>query len=319
MDSSVSSKISGIILSLLLVVPVSSGAQVSDRGRLQNGSAYRTTRDGIQLVDHVAELEVSVEEMKRQIEAAHNEIALKDVQIEKLERAAAAPIQPVAFQCPPQPQLICPEVSQDELVASRTELKDLKSQFDKVKKEADAQNVKLNRENSKSGEVLQARDQEISLLRARLKISDEQVTLLKSLNSVTKNESVRASVSLPQAASPQSNSLPSSLQPRPADEQKVRQQTLESYRKGVRSELTQVRDLMQQRDALFARYASSGKSLQIKPSTANSSQNRGIDQLQKDVEAETSLRMIALMGREVHEIREKVSDDIELVKRIGKF
>jgi hypothetical protein len=111
-----------ILIAILALVAVSNLHAQSEKGRLPDGRAYRTDDEGLQLVDYIAELEVSVEDLKRRVVGLEDEVADKVQIIERLttsqnakgrdsvqERdlvAAAtsvkAPQNPPPVQCPPQ-------------------------------------------------------------------------------------------------------------------------------------------------------------------------------------------------------------------------
>lgn len=45
-----------------------------DRGRLPDGRAFRTDAEGTQLVDYIAELELSVEALNRRVQGLEGEV-----------------------------------------------------------------------------------------------------------------------------------------------------------------------------------------------------------------------------------------------------
>ena len=72
-----------IILVFLLLISFLAEAEESERGRLADGRAYRTDSAGTQLVDYIAELELTVEEKERTIVSLKNELKkLKSTKIE---------------------------------------------------------------------------------------------------------------------------------------------------------------------------------------------------------------------------------------------
>lgn len=66
------------LLILALSYPVLAENAEKSRGVLPDGRAFRTDADGNQLVDYIAELEVGVETLNRQLESAQEELREKD-------------------------------------------------------------------------------------------------------------------------------------------------------------------------------------------------------------------------------------------------
>lgn len=60
-------------------------------GRLKDGRAYRVDQGGYQLIDQMAELEVTVDDLKKQITALENETALKQQRIDDLIASGKTP------------------------------------------------------------------------------------------------------------------------------------------------------------------------------------------------------------------------------------
>jgi DNA repair exonuclease SbcCD ATPase subunit len=76
------------ILFLLAFFVISSSAMAadesSDKGRLDDGRAYRVDKDGFQIIDQVAELEVASDDLRRQVVALEDELKEKNKLIERL-------------------------------------------------------------------------------------------------------------------------------------------------------------------------------------------------------------------------------------------
>ncbi|MCB0310241.1 MAG: hypothetical protein KDD42_03335 [Bdellovibrionales bacterium] len=69
----------------LVMLPLLVQAE-SSRGRLADGRAFRTDAQGNQLVDYIAELELSVEALNRRVAGLEDEVAEKDRAIDRLHR-----------------------------------------------------------------------------------------------------------------------------------------------------------------------------------------------------------------------------------------
>lgn len=316
-------------------------AQESARGRLADGRAFRTDSQGIQLVDQVAELQVTVDTLKRQLEASENEVALKNSLITEMQASSQ---QAGNLNCPPQPHLLCPEMiaghgdnqeihqaiveelqkSQAEALSkvearAQSEITAIKADLEKARSLTQETAAQADRTRAQSDKVLEERYKELSVLRAKLKIADEQIALYKSLNANSGADSARASVSLPVARGSAHMHVVDSGQPAIEDEKRVRGQAAAAFKKNLKDDLAKVREMLRERDTLFQDHAGPGHELQIRPSLIQTSQNRTIDQLEKDIDAESSLGMLGLMSREVREMKEKISDDVALIRRVGKL
>ena len=81
-----------LLCSLCLVLPLASARAEEDpaRGRRPDGRAYRTDADGIQIVDYIAELELSVEALNRRIKGLESELEEKQQELDRSGRGTAA-------------------------------------------------------------------------------------------------------------------------------------------------------------------------------------------------------------------------------------
>jgi len=75
-----------VIFSMFLPVTISADEL---RGRLPDGRAYRTDSDGTQLVDYIAELELSIEALNRRVHGLEYELEERDKRIGRLQRSGA--------------------------------------------------------------------------------------------------------------------------------------------------------------------------------------------------------------------------------------
>ena len=300
-------------------------------GRLADGRAFRTDSGGIQLIDHTAELELAVETLKRRLQAAENEIQHKENLISQLQQAQ--PIDIAADQntvndgldaCPPAPKLICPEITAD--ISQNGEIspsvEEVLAQKDIELKKVREQVAVLTSQKEKDGEwfdqTLAGRDKEITLLKTKLQSTEDQLVLTKQMAPSSGHDSARAGLSIP-PLSAKAALLANILKIKGNSEQPTQGLNAKSLRSAIKQEIALTRDLSMQRDNLFKDFSNAERTIQIRPSSAHSSSNRSLDQLQKDIEQEESLKMLNLMEREVSEIKRQISEDIELAKRVGKL
>jgi uncharacterized coiled-coil DUF342 family protein len=126
-------KVTVTIAAVLLSINIVCADDEAKRGRLEDGRAFRTDHDGTQLVDYIAELEVTNEALNRRVYGLEDEVSAKNRELEKL-RAGVAPervnslkersiipgggsdktldknILPVKVECPAPPKQSCPVV-----------------------------------------------------------------------------------------------------------------------------------------------------------------------------------------------------------------
>jgi hypothetical protein len=317
---------------LILTLPHLASAEEADRGRLPDGRAFRTDSTGIQLVDHVAELELTIESLNRRLQAAENEVKHKD-------NLLAQQLQPVLVSdssadigslsgkpsCPPQPQFVCPEQIAADSSNRKNDLSGISLQ-DKVESEAlqtklaesEKLNATLREQKEKDGiwfeQTLAARDQEITLLKAKVENKANSNLTSTQVKGMGSGDSMRAGLQMVSQRGSK-NALNQAQQSPVFTDQKE----LSSFKKSLKQQLEKTRGLLRERDDLFTHFSQSDNSIKIKPSAGHSSNNRTVEQLSKDLDSEQSSRMLLLLSREITDIERQISEDIELVKRVGKL
>src|SRR5690606_5305661 len=85
-------RLTAATISILLTAGISMAEPAQRFGRTADGRAYRIDAQGLRLVDQMAELEVTVDELRRQVIALENELETKNRKIERLstERPGSA-------------------------------------------------------------------------------------------------------------------------------------------------------------------------------------------------------------------------------------
>ncbi len=101
-----------LVLSIFLLsnLPATALAEDPARGVLPDGRAYRTDENGNQLVDYIAELELSVESLERRAGGLEDDVRIREQEIEALKKGVCSPgdikevnlldEKPKAVQCP---------------------------------------------------------------------------------------------------------------------------------------------------------------------------------------------------------------------------
>ena len=73
-----------LIVSVLIASPLL--AEDQERGRRSDGRAFRTDQDGTQVVDYIAELEVTVDTLTRRLHGLEDSMQEKEQMIERLQK-----------------------------------------------------------------------------------------------------------------------------------------------------------------------------------------------------------------------------------------
>jgi hypothetical protein len=316
-------KIVGLTATSLALSSINSVLMAEEsRGRLSDGRAFRTTSDGIQLVDDLAEMQLTVETLNRRLQAAENEIKHKDKIILSLEQSGSQTDASLPINCPPAPKLICPDTINDsssitDLTSGSGEITSVRNELAKSKNQIDILSAQKEKDSLWFEQTITARDQEISQLKAKLVSTDQQLLALKGIQNSSSKDSARAGLAVPEIISPKRAAKQNAAIN--AEEAQLKPESAKSLRTKALKELALIKELSQQRDQVYKEFAASGKSLQIKPSSSQSSTKRSLEQLQKDIDQENSVQILSLMQKEVSEIKQQLIDDIELAKRVSKL
>jgi len=327
------------------------------RGRLPDGRAFRTDGQGAQLVDYIAELELSVEELNRRVGGLEDEVKEKQAAIERLqkgemgegrliERDLAAGLvwkedrkeagretggtAADRIICPPADCSVEMAKAHERLDLLRTDLEI--EQQKRSKETAELKSMVTDLEGS-----LRARDQELEALRAKLAESEMQVKSLEvSLRSA--EEKARQADQAGQAAAV---ALAPVMQMAALDTAKLavegavrpevpsfssrkdalsqaRGRAVQTVKGKILTDLNQIKSLVSSRDQLFKRYSGHRRAVSFKPASAVSSKNRGLDELIACVKSASSVYELSLLSREGGEIEAKIQDDIGLIQRMLK-
>ena len=81
--------ISQLLVIPAILVPVAAVAE-AERGRLPDGRAFRTNAEGHQIVDYIAELEVTIEGLNRRVRGLEDELQEKHYAIQRLRSGKGA-------------------------------------------------------------------------------------------------------------------------------------------------------------------------------------------------------------------------------------
>lgn len=323
----------------LILVPVfcliSFSSYAQDFGRLPDGRAYRTDREGNQVVDYIAELEATVDALTKQV------IAFEDA------GAGKAPV------CEPKecaPQVIrevvstpaeCPKVVKDctEEVEKAKAVKEneanqrvalLSNQLESLKETLSDNQDQKNIDEAKASlslELLQkeeqhkndqkvitelraALDEEKSKLSSLLDASRQDKTELAALREKARETTSRVAFEQPVVVSAQSEQMRApQLEP---------SEGFKSLKSTVLAETNRVLSLQGTRDALFSSGKNQSGALSISPNAARSNDGRSLKALKDDTIDATSLRELLQIRKSLTEIRKILESDIEAIKRVQR-
>lgn len=324
--------------SLLCFLLVSSSFAEPERGRLPDGRAYRTTSDGSEVVDYIAELEVSVDSLKRRINGLEYELEASQKKVERLTKSGGrdsgfAERDLVASKSPETsfPERLDPATGA-ELQACRESLNQLKQKMEVAFVErsrvsathesgqedlasrvalleqqlADARGVE-----TQLRDDLAIQQQSVNTLTTQLSVQREKAqkntqsrSAVESELAEQQNVSERASLSSKVMALQQSPGVPAL-------------RAIDILRKDLLSEVKSVESLVTTRDKLFSAYHESKKpALAIKAQTAQSQRGFSLSRISQALRSADSMNELTRWRRDLREIERKMNDDVALIRRM---
>jgi regulator of replication initiation timing len=282
------------------------------RGRLPDGRAFRTDATGNQIIDYIAELEVTIEALNRQVYGLQAEL-------EEKEAGAGATAQltetntlgglgaPPAISSKPAELLqqtdsksIACEAENDAL---EKEISWYKTVLQSYKKDSPALGSAHTEQVEKLSEQLANKTEELEELKAKYQ-QLEQDTENKARAMLRDEPSTRARLSL-------------------GDKTRAPQQVnngaaVATLQSSARTELNQLHALIRSRDLLFKEYGKNSQALTIAPSRAVSNRYLTPVQISQLINNASYPSEISALKRDISQIEKKIRDDIALVKRLDR-
>lgn len=318
--------------------------QAEDRGRLPNGTAYRTDENGTQLVDYIAELEVSNETLEGQIRTLRAELAdaksRASASAPVVERdlmggaSSRPPVQPKLLEvkevtkCP---SCVCPAVPtcDSQIADQKAAWSADKAKTDSIASERGAQVAKLSEdlaaaksellslraEVQRSNAALLARGDELSGVQKELQVTmaalksskDEAAKLAKENGSLKSEVTLVKNTPTVEVAQPQRASL-----------SVARGLALDSVRGQLKTDLNQLTGLLRLREKRFADYAGKGGSLRLAPVPAVSARGLGLEEISQRMKIAQGIYELSQLKRDITDINAKIQDDLALIERMMK-
>ncbi|MBX7143628.1 MAG: hypothetical protein K1X79_04185 [Oligoflexia bacterium] len=203
--------------------------------------------------------------------------------------------------------------------------------------------------NGKS-EALQGYEKQISLLQTKLDAAAERETALSAELSTLKSQkqdsaklaalavkadpvqqpgiapavSSTTTVAHSEASTPKAAAQPQFFGDRSSDNDErasfssAKLRAVDTLRGVMTTELHNLRDLVATRDALFQSFNQTGRALTFKPSALISSRNYNMTWIADRIKNATNVYELSNLSRDIRDIKARVQDDIELIKRMKR-
>lgn len=324
----------------------------SNVGRLPDGRAYRTDAEGNQLVDYLAELELSVENLNRQVRGLEDEVKTKQATIERLEQAKPVPAtvserdligkessgkrdtragaataiagSPTSVTCPvcQPPTELCG--AQNRIISQlNATLEETKTDLQVEKQLNEKRTAALQHQLASLQSDLEISRGETQSLRASLSQNSEQMNAAQEALNDSREAAEQARAELArvereraQAAAQTRASL--SLSEAPASLSASRMRAVEIIRGKLQTQFNQVRGLLGTRDELYKRYSKQKHVVAFKPARASSSRGMALADVTKALRQAGSVSELSLLSHDLSEIEGKLQEDIGLMKRMDR-
>jgi chromosome segregation ATPase len=162
----------------------------------------------------------------------------------------------------------------------------------------------------------QALQETVDSLRQNLKTKDQElVRVREELVQTRRASQVVAAVNRSSESEAQDSQESSALgvQMTPA-----RSRAISALKARLTNQLSVVRGLVEQRDALYKRYLDKSRTVRIKPAKIISARGLGAREVEGRLKAVTSILELSSLGRDLSELEAKTRDDIALIDRMSK-
>lgn len=331
-----------IAIAMVFLSLVSSAVFAEDKGRLPNGAAYRTDENGTQLVDYIAELEVSNESLEAQVKNLQAELSQERSKIGTTQALTERSLVGENVRQPVQPKLlevkdvtkcpscVCPVASCDAQIheqktaweqstqgAALIAAERREDQVAKLSSEFSAAKARYVEEIKDLKLKLLDRGTEIEKLQAELKTSmtTARATKEEVVQLTKENDSLKSS-SVIQAKSASEPSDRLSLPAPRASFSATRNLAVESVRGQVKTDLNQLSGSISLRDRRFREYAALGRNIKLTPVPAVSRRGLSLNEISSRLKIAQGIYELSQLKRDLMDINAKVQDDMALMDRM---
>ncbi len=330
------------IIFLSLTVPL----KAQERGRLSNGAAYRTDRDGNQIVDYIAELEVENDALRRRIGGLEGEVeslmgsgssvnsrnsAPKPQMLQEKDLGVAS----ASNTCP---LLTCGEnecetfiyeiESRHQAVLEKQldQFRELKAENESCYREFEAFKASIDSSENGDQRVDMRLASEINLtkeLRRKLAASEQEKEQLRTIEANLRQANLDLKRQLKLGRSPVKTAvLKAKREPRASVNEEiftpqvssVVNQVSADQRSALSARLKNIISLRNKRDKMFKGYSSTSVRVQKQPIMTQ--KGKTPDQLLKEVSGITNLRTLRSYEKDTAKLLSRVKADIALMQRL---
>lgn len=206
-----------------------------------------------------------------------------------------------------------------EYEGTLTQLKGEISARDEKLKTLEARIVTLSTKEAASGTILPAVSRQEPQIQAiapvsveveKVKVVEEKREPAPQVAAVPADETEQVRVVQPQF-------VPNAMEQR-ASLSAAKMRAVDSLRGSMTGDIRRVRDMISTRDGLFQSFNQSGRALTFKPSQLVSSRGFTLSWVEERVRRATSVYELSPLARDIREIRSRVQEDIDLIKRLKR-
>lgn len=318
------------------IVYCDSAAAEPERGRLPDGRAFRTDAEGNQLVDYIAELELSVEALTRQVRGLEDENRDKQAIIGRLQSGREA--NPAVIEKDIQPALLPPKAESQRAGAEckcpaappgdggcsakieeyARQLDDAKIDIGILKKKHKAEIEGYNFELLKAREALESSGRELELSRVRAADSGKKTDESTAAASVPGSRPSEAAPVHPVRPEPSPSPVPAEVAVKtdftPNTLGQARSQAVEVLSRKMIADLGSLEGLIASRNALLKQARPMG-SLPER-FNAEPEEQKELSILRGKIREATKVQELSEIRIKVNEIRGRVQSDIAQLRRI---
>ncbi len=338
------------ILPAFLVIAVSVvSAQEAKFGRTSDGRAYRVDSEGNRVIDYIADLEMNVDSLNRQVQGLEDELREKTQIIQQMRdgkvcgtgirerdlqknesryadtdfvwsggpvdcsKEVSAAEKKVKAQC---------ELNENERRGEITALQErvaiLQNERPVIQKEdvPPFDDSRMRNELASAGAEAARLEQEIQTATSRIEQLQDELSAKNSQHALLQTQLA----SLEKRSTTVKASLaPAAIVRKEENFVQNRERALESVKGNIRTEYNRIQGLIGNRDRMYQAYQGTQHSaVAFGPSPARTSDGRDMNMLKAHLEKAASVREVSAVQSSLREIQRKMNDDIGLMQRLSR-
>ncbi|MCO6429308.1 MAG: hypothetical protein J5J00_00480 [Deltaproteobacteria bacterium] len=312
----------GIIAALLFQLPAAR-AEDDARGRLPDGRAYRTDEDGVQLVDYVAELELTIESLQRQVQGLESEARERQAVMASLQKSGQAPRlsekdipSKSAEGSSSAAALAAKQECERRVTACEGRLDDQKTDYDVKLASMQKTLGEAQSEISSLKSILEKKQQEIEALQVKLEAaeSQEKTVVVSSAGPASASQS-RSLVTQDRLVAPAVAIAPESAPRIPANLEQTRSNAVRALSARILRDVTSLESLLASRNALYQKYTRQAPGAELNPEDSSSVQQK-IAELRSRVRAAVMVHELSDIRSDINIVRGQLQQEIAMMRRV---